>query len=436
MTSARFIVGDTRDVVRSIPDGSVDLILTSPPFLALRSYLPADHADKAAEIGSEPNPEAFVAMMLELSAEWRRVLAPHGSLCVELGDTYSGSGGGGGDYLPGGMRAGQTPFAGSAASAHFRTKEGITRYTREDEPPRKQNATGWPLAKSLSLIPELYRVGLVYGVNPLSGALSPAGRWRARNVVRWVRSNPPVGALADKFRPATSEMVVACTSASRWFDGEAVRGEASPNTHSRSKAARFDTPSQQRDGNWSTLAQVDSDPAAGAPPLDWWLINPAGFDGSHYATFPPDLCVRPILSMCPRRVCRTCGEPSRRHSEITGLVDRSGRQVEREVWASGVANGAGAHTNKTTSGTTTTTTGWSTCGCPDTDGLRLDGFHEGAGWRNGVVLDPFAGTFTVGQVAHGHGRDSIGIDLDERNVVHAETRLGMWLTVETGKATT
>ena len=87
----RYVVGDTRDVTATIPDGSVDLIFTSPPFLALRSYLPADHAEKHREIGSEPNPAQFLDTLLELTAEWGRVLAPHGTLAVELGDTYSGS---------------------------------------------------------------------------------------------------------------------------------------------------------------------------------------------------------------------------------------------------------------------------------------------------------------------------------------------------------
>ena len=54
--SARYIVADVFDGLRSLPDSSVDLVFTSPPFLALRSYLPADHPDKAREIGSEPTP--------------------------------------------------------------------------------------------------------------------------------------------------------------------------------------------------------------------------------------------------------------------------------------------------------------------------------------------------------------------------------------------
>jgi DNA modification methylase len=83
-------IGDVFERMAEIPDGSIDLIVTSPPFLALRSYLPADHPDKAKEIGSEATPAAFIDTLLALSAEWGRVLAPHGSLCVELGDTYSG----------------------------------------------------------------------------------------------------------------------------------------------------------------------------------------------------------------------------------------------------------------------------------------------------------------------------------------------------------
>src|SRR5690242_15367740 len=114
--SARYIIGDVRDVLASMPDQSVDLVLTSPPFLALRSYLPADHPDKHREIGSEPTPGEFIDTLLDLTEEWARVLTPHGSLCVELGDTFSGSGGGGGDYLEGGLREGQAQFAGSAAT--------------------------------------------------------------------------------------------------------------------------------------------------------------------------------------------------------------------------------------------------------------------------------------------------------------------------------
>jgi DNA modification methylase len=90
MSVAEYLIGDVFDVLATMPDASVDLVLTSPPFLALRSYLPADHPDKHKEIGSEPTPAEFLDTLLALTAEWGRVLAPHGSICVELGDTYAG----------------------------------------------------------------------------------------------------------------------------------------------------------------------------------------------------------------------------------------------------------------------------------------------------------------------------------------------------------
>src|SRR5690606_26841717 len=82
---------------------------------------------------------------------------------------------------------------------------------------------GWPLPKSLAMIPELYAASLAYGRNLLTGEDSPAGRWRVRNFKPWIRSNPPVGALGDKERPATSYVTVATRATNRYFDLDAVR---------------------------------------------------------------------------------------------------------------------------------------------------------------------------------------------------------------------
>jgi len=422
--TARFIIGDTREVIASLPDGSVDLVLTSPPFLALRSYLPADHPDKAKEIGSEPDPATFIATMLELSAEWRRVLATHGSIAVEFGDTYSGSGGGGGDYQEGGLREGQPGFVGSARASADAVREANAAHWRL----KNANRDAWPLPKSLALIPELYRVALAYGRHPLTGEPSPAGRWRVRNVVRWVRPNPPVGALGDKFRPATSDLVIACTAGDRWFDLDAVRTEAKTGDRVMWQSTVAPTSDrknvQKGDGDGGYRANNP----AGAPPLDWWEIVPKGYEGSHYATFPPELCVRPIEAMCPRRVCRTCGKPSRRETDID-YTETPARELRPDMdRAYGSIDGKRHNDHRATDHTTT---GWTSCGCPGTDGIRLDGYHTGTGWRPGIVLDPFAGTGTTLAVATGYSRDAIGVDLDPRNADLAMDRVGgMFLTVE------
>lgn len=442
--SARWMVGDVWDRLAELPDGSVDLVLTSPPFLGLRSYLPADHPDKAKEIGSEPTPADYLDTLLALTEEWGRVLAPHGSICVELGDTYTGSGGAGGDYSDGGLREGQPQFK---AARKTRTKAANTAYRLHPdgsiETPADRRASeaknpsrvlpvnggnGWPLDKSLAFIPQLYGASLAYGRNLLrpDHTFEP---WRVRNFVAWVRPNPPVGALGDKVRPATSYLTWACRSKTRWFDLDAVRTD--PDEVKDQRPRETNGPKQHANRSEVLTAgyarRIPSNPG-GAPPLDWWQISPGGYQGAHYAVFPPELCRIPIEASCPRRVCRTCGKPSRRETVVTGMVDRDGREVEREVWASGIAEGKGAHSNKTTSGTTTTTTtGWTSCGCPGTDGIRLDGYHTGAGWRPGIVLDPFAGSGTTLAAATGRGRDAIGIDLDDRNLDLAYGRLGMFL---------
>ena len=432
VSNARYIVGPALDVLRSLPDGSVDLCLTSPPFLALRSYLPPDHPDKAKEVGSEPTPGEFIDALLDHVEEVRRVLAPHGSLAWELGDTYAGSGWGGGDYLPGGLRFGQVGFDGSAARDH-----NASHWRQKNAEP-----AGWPLDKSLCLVPELFRFALAYGFNPLTGRTTP--RWRIRNVIRWTRPNPPVGDLADKFRPATSEMVVACVGRRRYFDLDAVRTSTPdlPRVTLAGQASASKGITGGDSGN-PDKERLTHHPA-GAPPLDhweplaeeqamweeWrdafgeqmWRISTAPYKGAHYATWPPALCVRPVKAMCPERVCRTCGVASERIVDVSRIADRN--DVGRRKNANGERPAAGRMDRAPEFGweMSHTTLGWTDCG------------HNN--YRPGVVLDPFAGSGTTLAVATGHGRDAIGIDLDARNADLARERVGMFLTTEHHSAET
>src|SRR5574343_142536 len=416
--SSTYIIGDVRDCLAAIPDGSIDLVMTSPPFLALRSYLPADHPDKYREIGSEPDPATFLDTLLLLTAEWGRVLAPHGSICVELGDTYAGSGGGGGDYADGGVRENQPKFRAGTPRWDGRPN-GQVRTTTSDPvsyPSRARN--GWPLPKSLCGIPHLYHLSLAYGRNLLTGEESPAGRWRVRNVVAWCRPNPPVGALGDKFRPATSYMTIATRAQKRYFDLDAVRDG---NYQPRSTMGKVDARNTERAkvGLSSGNPGKDNNPA-GAPPLDYWVIPTQPYSGSHYATFPASLCERPIKAMCPAKVCTVCGKPSERITSEPECVDQRGAPHDGDAeWRhgrGGAEEGMGS-TAPTSLTRTTTTIGWSECECPD----------DGTKWRPGVVLDPFAGSGTTLMVANELERDAIGFDLDERNASLARDRVDKFL---------
>lgn len=384
MTTAEFHVGDVTDVMATLEPGSVDLVMTSPPFLALRSYLPPDHPDKHREIGSEATPADFLDTLLGLTAAWGDLLAPHGSICVELGDKYSGSGGAGGDYSDGGLRDGQPRFG-------------------------KTGGVGWPLAKSMCLIPQAYALSLAYGRNVLTGAESPAGVWRVRNVVSWVRPNPPVGSLGDKYRPATSWLTIACRATDRWFDLDAVRTPLSEPDRVQRRVK-----GSSRDDGWGRPEDGIVQNPGGAPPLDWWKISTKPYKGSHYAAYPEALCDIPIRSMCPRSVCTTCGQPRRRIIGPATYVDNAGRpasmDMSRDRLGDPAARQFAPSGQDNSAHRITETLGWTDCG------------HDT--WRPGLVLDPFAGSGTTLAVALGLGRRSIGIDLDERNVELAMDRVG------------
>jgi site-specific DNA-methyltransferase (adenine-specific) len=163
--------------------------------------------------------------------------------------------------------------------------------------------------------------------------------------------------------------------------------------------------------------------ATGAPPLDWhtdhhpedgdwlWKMSTQPYAGSHYATFPMALPKRLIEAMCPLRVCTVCGRPSERITEALRVTD--GNFNRPHAIAKSETNGATFASN---ADTYRTTLGWSDCG------------HDQ--WRTGVVLDPFAGSGTTLEAAQAVGRHAIGIDLDARNADLAQSRVGMFLTVE------
>jgi len=395
-------VGDVFDRLAEIPDASIDLIVTSPPFLALRSYLPADHPDKHKEIGSEPTPAEFIDTLLALSAEWGRVLAPHGSLCVELGDTFSGGSAEGSDTR-------------NPESQRFRGKAGA----------------GWPLAKSLTGIPTLYPWSLAYGRNLLTGSESPAGQWRIRNVVVWARPNPPVGALGDKLRPATSYITVACRGPKRYFDLDAVRTEALDNRPRTTNGSKVRDSSESLGGTGYDQ-RIGSNPA-GAPPLDWhadehpedgdwlWKLPTQPYKGSHYATYPLTLPKRLIEAMCPLKVCTTCGKPSERIAVTTNAIGEAAGRASWRADSTGIGAGHVGEITRSMSSAPTAqreTLGFTDCG------------HDT--WRTGVVLDPFCGSGTTLEAAQAVGRHGIGIDLDERNATLARDRVGMFLNVRGG----
>ena len=373
----RLLVGDAIEQLATLPDESVHCCITSPPYWGLRSYLPTDSPDKALELGAEKTPEEYVARLVDVFREVRRVLRGDGVCWLNLGDSYAANTKGGGG-LNGTIAGGRGQ--GTNAGSLF-------------EPQRFDHGLK---PKDLCLIP--YRVAL---------ALQADG-WYLRSHVIWAKGvsfcehySGSVMPESVRDRPTSAhEAVFLLTKSPRYFwDADAVRekskrdaGESVPVT-SAAKAG----PALRNDGGrvailngYRNLRNV-------------WAISPRPYSGSHYAVFPPALVAPMLKAGCPAKVCAECGAP---------WV----REVEHDVvaYSASPRRGGCGDRNDSNDGRTTRTTrttGWSaTC-------------EHDAGTLPGLVLDPFLGSGTVAQVAQDYGRRWIGIDLDPRNerLIHKRT---------------
>jgi DNA modification methylase len=162
-----------------------------------------------------------------------------------------------------------------------------------------------------------------------------------------------------------------------------------------------------------TDAEVGFAPAEGRNLRSVWTINPEASKMQHFATFPKAL-VRPMIRLsCPEHVCRKCGMPRERILEAK-TVKRTELPADHPDYRPNYYN-EGKAGDPQTHGTgqrlrLSRTIGWSDCGC-------------GAGFRPGVVLDPFIGSGTVATVAKQLGRSYIGVELNGEYVRIAEERV-------------
>jgi DNA modification methylase len=416
--------GDARNL--PLPDESVDLIVTSPPYFGLRSY--TDGGEHYAEqIGSEATPKEYVAALLDCTREWVRVLKPTGSLFVNLGDkysTYTGANWGNGRRLDG--------FRGTAKVPHGGLVNAPEVY-------------GIPY-KSLMGLPWRYALGCI---DDLGLTL--------RAEIIWSKPNGMPESATDRVRRSHEQVFHLVKPVRRYYSAvDELREPHQPQSIARTKRNRF-TPdlSQEGVGSPNTLNPSDACNPLGKLPGSVWeiatqpLTVPAELGLDHYAAFPMDLPRRCIAGWSPPGICTACGEGRRPVSQASrreadpfagrqlapgngrgwhgGDPARSSLGVRAHEWSRAITGYACAcgtweerqctsYTNHASSdqtgdardGRTTTTT------APPT--------------RQAIVLDPFGGTGTTALVADVLGRHGISVD---RSADYC--RLARWRTTDPGE---
>lgn len=306
--SYRVLIGDCIEQMRTLPDRSVHCCVTSPPYFGLRDY---GHAD---QIGLEATPDAFVAKLVEVFREVRRVLRDDGTLWLNLGDSYAAMRDS--KVSPDTLRGDETGTAVGAGMAANRN-------------PVTLRASG---LKHKDLIGIPWRVAF---------ALQADG-WYLRQDIIWHKPNPMPESVTDRCTKAHEYIFMLTKSARYWYDAEAIKEPSStplappdangstingsphgrhvlgaaipekgrrpdmnslPDGQSNLRKARDKHRGHGRrhagfNDRWDAMSREEQG-SLGRNKRSVWTVATRPYAGAHFATFPPDL-IRPcILAGCP-----------------------------------------------------------------------------------------------------------------------------------------
>jgi DNA modification methylase len=365
--SARIVCGDCLDVLKTLPAESVNTCVTSPPYYSLRDY------GIDGQIGLEETPEAYVARLVEVFAEVRRVLKDDGTLWLNLGDSYAAS------TKTTGRNDADTRNAWhykvGIASAPHRANDGcgqtLVRQSKHKRP-RTLNGGGCASWSSREETVKVASRGLkpkdLVGIPWRVAFALQADGWYLRQDIIWHKPNPMPESVRDRCTKAHEYIFLLSKSPRYYYDADAIKepavcgdngsrydtGKTADHQLGRAqkgrRAIKFGGTKYPGVAGNATYSGNEYRPTGYRNKRDVWTVATKPYAGCHFATFPPDL-IRP----CVR------------------------------------------------------------AGCP----------------VGGVVLDPFAGAGTTGLVALEEGRDFLGIELNPEYVGLIEKRLAPLLAVRT-----
>jgi DNA modification methylase len=247
--------GDAASVLATLPEGIAQTCVTSPPYFGLRDY------GVEGQIGLEPSPDEYVARLVEVFRQVRRVLKPDGTLWLNLGDSYAGSWGARG-------RGDNT----NAPRPELELKYGT-------DAPNRYGFGPWGV-KPKDLMGMPWRVAF---------ALQADGWW-LRSAIVWHKPNPMPESVTD--RPTSSyEMVFLLAKSERYYyDAEAI-AEPAECDRMRGPALHPDTVSTNGNGGLSRRPLSDTRNARNV-----WSIATQPFSEAHFAVMPPDLARKCVLA--------------------------------------------------------------------------------------------------------------------------------------------
>jgi len=387
--------GDCRDMLATLPEGSVHTCVTSPPYFGLRDY------GHDGQIGLEPTPDEFVAALVAVFREVRRVLRDDGTAWLNLGDSYNSAPPG--NKNP--MR--KSSLNGAQTSAKYRER-------LEDTQQRQQEGRSLVAGckpKDLLGIPWMVAFAL------------RADGWYLRSDIIWAKPNPMPESVTDRPTKAHEYLFLLSRAPRYYYDADAIREDAQDRPYSGDLIDEFANGTCRRtdgsigDNRYARGASGYGHNPAGRNKRTVWTVTTQPYAGAHFATFPPKLIEPCILAGAPERACSVCGAPWVRIVERTPTKDGESYESRMERWGESFTP---AHQ------------GGRSFQVPGRYNLsqsesRTLGFEPSCTHNAepvpGVVLDPFAGAGTTGIVALRHSRSFVGVELNPEYAELARWRI-------------
>jgi len=247
---------DCMEGLKQLPDNSINCCVTSPPYWGLRDY------GVEGQLGLESTPEEYVAKMVEVFREVKRVLRKDGTLWLNLGDSYCGTGNKGEykdpKYLDG----------------------------RNGQKVALNNKIKGLKSKDLVGIPWMVAFAL------------RADGWYLRQDIIWHKPNPIPESVKDRCTKSHEYIFLLAKSAQYYYDNEAIREPyQSKKEKPRNKAAEGYNNSYVG-GRWSE-GERDYYSVGKRNKRSVWTVTTKPFKEAHFAVFPPDLIKPCILAGCP-----------------------------------------------------------------------------------------------------------------------------------------
>lgn len=269
MSKARIIQGDALETLKTLPDESVNTCVTSPPYYALRDY------GIDGQIGLEQTPDEYIQKLVDVFSEVRRVLRNDGTLWVNIGDSYWGSGSRGYDFT-GKFAEASAVQAGSKGTINLSNLPSLT------------GNTGTYKNKDLIGIPWM-----------LAFALRADG-WYLRQDIIWHKPNPMPESVKDRCTKAHEYIFLLSKRPKYYFDHEAMK-EVAKETR---VVERKDNPpryggkkyTENPDRFYRTKSGNAYAYSGYRNKRDVWSVTVKAYKGAHFATFPEDLITPCVLT--------------------------------------------------------------------------------------------------------------------------------------------